>query len=141
MFSSCSTTKVDEKIKKPQKANTVSATKGVSECKTSIEAGKLMITSIIEGLSENNYALYSRDFTKQNKKYFNKKVFTEAADAVKNELGNFKGKEYVGFWKKGNYKIMLWKARYSKTKDDILIEIYITKRKDNTYKIAAVKLI
>jgi hypothetical protein len=100
-----------------------------------------MIDSVIKGLSTENYDLYSRDFTEQNKKYFNKKVFSQAAQAVKNELGNFQSKTYIGFWVKGDYTILLWKTRFSETRDDILIEMYITKTKEGSYQIAAVKVI
>ena len=139
LFSACSTTKVEEK-EKPKK-EIVPPTKGLVECKNYQEAGKLMIDSVIDGVSSNNYELYSRDFTEQNKKYFNINVFKQAAAAVKKELGEFESKIYVGFWIKGDYTILLWKARYTKTKDDILLEMYITKTKEGSYMIAAYKYI
>ena len=139
LLSACSSTKV-ETPPTDEKKIVVPPTEGLDKCSTSVDAGKLMIKSVIEGLTQQKYDLYSRDFTEQNKKYFNDKVFNEASEAVKNELGEFKSDNFVGFWVKGNYTIVLWKARFSKTKDDILIEMYISKD-DKGYKIAAVKVI
>lgn len=99
-----------------------------------------MVTSVIDGIFNGNYALYSRDFSEKNKKYFDKDVFEKAHLAVKEELGEYKGEEFIGSWRKGDYDILLWKTRFSKIKDDILIQMYV-KKIDGTYKIAALKLI
>ena len=141
LFSACSTTNVDEKEKETTEKIITPPTEGLQNCKTYEEAGKLMIISVIEGLTTVNYDLYSRDFNAQNKKYFNLEVFTQAAEAVKKELGDLQDKTYIGYWVKGNYTIVLWKTRFSKTKDDILIEMYVDKTEEGNYQIAAVKVI
>jgi hypothetical protein len=141
LFSACSSTKVEDKEKEKPKKVITPPTEGLEKCKSYSDAGKLMIESVIKGLSTDNYDLYSRDFTEQNKKYFNKKVFTQAAEAVKKELGDFESKIYIGFWIKGKYTIILWKARFTKTKDDILLEMYVDKTDEGSYQIAALKVI
>jgi len=90
LMSACSTTKVDEAAKENEKKVVVLPTDDLGKCKNFEEAGKLMMESVINGLSTENYDLYSRDFTEQNKKYFNEKVFQQAAEAVKKELGEYK---------------------------------------------------
>jgi len=130
----------DEPKAVTKKEVSVAPTQGLDKLGNPEDAGKKMIDSILKGISTDNYALYSRDFTAKNKKYFDKKVFDQAHDAVKDKLGEYKGVKFIGFWKKGEYDIILWKARFTKTEDDVLIQMYITKV-DKTYKIAALKLI
>jgi hypothetical protein len=130
----------DKKDDEPKKEGYVAPTDGLKNCKTSEEAGKKMVESIYLGLSTENYELYSRDFTDKHKKYFSKVNFDHAREAVKDILGDYKEMKFIGFWKKGNYDILLWKARFSETDDDVLIQMYVTKV-DGTYKIAALKLI
>jgi len=138
LFSGCAL--FDKKSDKSDKEAFAAPTKGLESCKTPEEAGKKMIDSILEGLSTGNYALYSRDFTDKNKKYFDRKVFDQAHEAVKKKLGDYEGIKFIGFWKKGDYYILLWKARFTDIKDDILVQMYVTKD-DSSYKIAALKLI
>jgi hypothetical protein len=138
LFAGC--TSIDKQDEKSDKEDYVAPTKGLEKCKIFVEAGKKMIDSVYMGLSTGNYALYSRDFTDKNKKHFDKKIFDSAHEAVKEKLGVYHGIKFIGFWKKGDYDILLWKARFSETKDDILVQMYITKV-DDTYKIAALKLI
>ena len=130
----------EKKDEKSDKEAHAAPTKGLENCKTAEDAGKIMINSILEGLSTGNYALYSRDFTDKNKKYFDRKVFDQAHEAVKEKLGDYEGIKFIGFWKKGDYDILLWKARFTDIKDDILVQMYVTKD-DSSYKIAALKLI
>ena len=137
LLAGCATTTTPEK--KAEKAIVVTPT-NLKDCKNFKDAGQKMITSVLDGLSTGNYAMYSRDFSEKNKKYFDRKVFTKAYDAIKEELGKYKAEEFIGFWKKGDYEILLWKTQFSKTKDDILVQMYV-KKTDKTYQIAALKLI
>ncbi len=131
----------DSEEEKPEiKKETVAPTADLNKCKNVEEAGKKMIDSICRGLVLDNYSLYSRDFTEKHKKYFNKEMFDKASEGVRENLGEYKGVKYIGFWKKGGYDILLWKAKFSDSEDDILIEMYVEKE-DDGYKIAALKLI
>jgi hypothetical protein len=135
LFTGCSTVKEV----KPDK-DSVAPSKDVENSSSSEEAGKKMIDSICRGISTGNYPLYSRDFTEKHKEHFDKKIFDDAHRAVNEKLGDYKGIEFIGFWRKGNYDILLWKASFSGTDDDILVQMYVTKI-DGTFKIAALKLI
>ena len=139
LFTGCTTVDKKDDSNMGKEVNVV-PTKGLENCKNFEDAGKKMIDSVLRGLSTGNYALYSRDFSEKNKKYFDKKVFNQAHVAITEKLGKYKGIKFIGFWKKGDYDIMLWKAGFSETKDDILVQMYI-KKIDDTYKIAALKLI
>ena len=119
----------------------ISTTPGLKNCKTCQEAGGIMISSVIEGLNTSNYEVYSRDFSAKFKGLFTKEIFDKASKATKENIGDFVNTpQYVGYWMKGDFTIMLWKAKCSKTKDDILIEMYV-KVLNGEYKIEGLKLI
>jgi hypothetical protein len=135
LFTGCSTVKEV----KPDK-DSVGPSQDVENSSSSEEAGKKMIDSICRGISTGNYPLYSRDFTEKHKEHFDIKMFNDAHNAVNEKLGDYKGIKYIGFWKKRDTDILLWKARFSGTEDDILVKMYVTKI-DGTYKIVGLKLI
>ena len=139
ILSGCALFEHEEKKPAPEGVY-IAPTKGLKNCKNVEDVGKKMIDSVLRGLSTGNYALYSRDFSEKNKKYFDEKVFDQAHEAVKERLGDYQGIKFIGFWKKGDYEILLWKARFLDTDDDILVQMYVEKT-DDTYKIAALKLI
>ncbi|MCP4179946.1 MAG: hypothetical protein GY756_19470 [bacterium] len=129
----CATSKVEKKeIVKPK----IPPTPNVNNCKNYIDAGKMMLPSLVKGLETNNYSLFTRDFTPKAKEFFDKDAFKQADKALKDKLGEFKNKEFFGEYTKGEFHILLWKAQYSKTSDDILFQMYV-KKIDNTYKVAA----
>jgi hypothetical protein len=137
IITGCATSKNNIKTDKKETTEIkIPSTPNVHNCKTYIEAGKMMIPSLLEGLHTNNYALFSRDFTPEAKKFFDKEKFVQADKALKEKLGKFKDKEFFGEYKKGKFHILLWKAHYKKTKDDIILQMYV-KKVDNTYKVAA----
>ena len=135
LFAGCTTTSNLKAEKEAYVAPT-----DLKNCQNFEDAAKKMVASVIDGIFTGNYALYSRDFSEKNKKYFDKDVFEKAHIAVKEELGEYKGEKFIGSWRKGDYEILLWKTRFSKTEDDILIQMYV-KKVDGAYKIAALKLI
>jgi hypothetical protein len=118
----------------------IPSTQGLNNCETYQDAGLKMIISVIDGLNAGNYDLYSRDFSDKFKGHFTRAVFEQANKAVKDNIGEWGETQYVGEWVKGDFHIMLWKARCSKTKDDVLIEMYV-KKTDDKYKIEGLKLI
>ncbi|HJO95450.1 MAG TPA: hypothetical protein QF753_18780 [Victivallales bacterium] len=133
IISGCATSKVEKKeIVKPK----IPPTPNVQNCKNYIDAGKMMLPSLLKGLETNNYAIFSRDFTPEAKKFFDEEKFIQADKALNEKLGKFKDKEYFGEYTKGKFHILLWKAHYKKTKDDIILQMYIRKI-NGTYKIAA----
>ena len=137
LLSSCSTDG-SKNLSLPQAPHKVASIppSNIKGCKDVKQVGLIIIASVIDGLSTKNYELYTRDFTKEAKKSFTQTIFEEASDAVKENLGKFLSDTYLGYYDKGGFSILLWKAKYSKSTDDILLELYL-KKCDNTYKVAA----
>ena len=97
LLAGCATT-AEKKVEKEK----IVAPTDLNGCQTPEAAAKKMVKSVIDGIFKADYALYSRDFSAKNKKYFDKSVFEKAHTAVVEELGDYKGDTYIGSWKKGD---------------------------------------
>lgn len=129
--------------KDPQPAKNeqvVGPTPEVNAADTPEAAGKKMLPSLLRGLANNDYAYYSRDFSEKHKEFYTKAELDNAYRGVKEKLGDYVSSEYVGSWKKQDFITLLWKARFSKTEDDILLKMYLKKDKDH-YRIAAFQVL
>lgn len=131
----CSSTSQDKILQSEQGKNMITPS-DLSKCKDAEQAGQLMVENVITGLDLGNYEMYTRDFTDESKKSFTKEIFKDAYKAVDSNLGKIKTKQYLGNYQKNEYWVLLWKARYSKTNEDILLELYV-KKVGNNYKVAA----
>ncbi len=88
-----------------------------------------ILDSILEGFRTNNYKKYSRDFDDTLKEAISEKKFLVVAQQIKSRIGNYQSREYLGFLKKGRMTLVLWKASFDKSEDDVLIKLVISKRK------------
>lgn len=131
----CSNTSSDNAPQIEQKKEIYSSS-NLSQCKDAVQAGQVMADSVINGLDSGNYEMYVRDFTDESKKSFTDKIFQDAHKAVDSHLGKIKTKQYLGSYQKNGYWVLLWKAKYSKANEDILLELYV-KKVGNSYKVAA----
>ena len=131
----CSGISSDSALQIEQKKNNYSSS-NLSQCKNAEEAGQVMADSVINGLDSGNYEMYVRDFTDESKKSFTDKIFQDAHKAVDANLGKIKTRQYLGSYQKNEYSVLLWKAKYSKSNEDILLELYV-KKVENSYKVAA----
>lgn len=114
----------------------VYAASNLSQCKDVEQAGQVMVEGVIKGLDSGNYEMYTRDFTNESKKSFTNEIFQDAYKAFDSNLGKIKTKQYLGSYQKNGYWVLLWKAKYSKVSEDILLELYVKKAESN-YKVAA----
>ena len=88
-----------------------------------------ILDSILEGFGTNNYQKYSRNFDDTLKEAISEKKFLETAQQIKAKIGNYQSREYLGFLKKGRMTLVLWKASFDKSEDNVLIKLVISKRK------------
>ena len=91
-----------------------------------------MLDNIFDGIKTEDYAKYSRDFDDTMREALPKKKFQKVNQEIRNQIGNYQYREYLGFLNKNDMTIVLWKGRFDKTKDDILIKLVISK-KDERY--------
>ena len=89
-----------------------------------------ILNNILEGLKLNDYAKYSEDFDEILKESISEKKFIETGRQIEDSIGNCGLREYLGFFTKGKMTVILWKARFDKSEDDVLIKLVVSKRED-----------
>lgn len=114
-------------------------TPGLTDKDTPDAAAKKMIEGVLKGLSDGSYAMYSRDFSEKHKEFFDKTKFDTSSAWFKEKLGDRQSLEFMGFWTRRGYFLALWKAKYSKIKDDDVVLEMCFKQEAGTYKVEAFK--
>lgn len=89
-----------------------------------------MLDDVLDGLKNNNYGQYAKDFDATLREVISKSEFIKVRGQIEETMGFCESKEYIGFLVKGDMTMALWKARFSKSADDILIKLIVTKRGD-----------
>ena len=86
------------------------------------------LDGILKGLKTGNYAEYSKDFDDTLKEAVPEDRFVKVRGQIDNNLGYCESKTYLGFLQKGPTTVILWKGKFSKTGDDHLIKLIMSKR-------------
>ncbi|MBU4334227.1 MAG: DUF3887 domain-containing protein [Candidatus Omnitrophica bacterium] len=89
-----------------------------------------ILENILEAFKENDYAQYSKDFDDTLKESVSERKFIETDEYFQDSLGDYQSREYLGFVVKGRMSIVLWKARYAKSEDDVVVKLVLSKRGD-----------
>jgi hypothetical protein len=84
-----------------------------------------LIEEIIQGISEGDYGLYSQHFSKPMKESQTRENFLELQRSLQKSIGKFQSLEYLGFYSQYGNLITLFKARFSRDKDDVLIRLVL----------------
>lgn len=88
-----------------------------------------LLDNILEGFEKNDYPLYSRDFDDTLLDMVTDAKFQETDSWLENNLGKYQSRQYLGFLQKGKMTVILWKGRFDKSSDDILIRLVVSKRR------------
>ncbi len=89
-----------------------------------------VLNGILEGFKTDDYALYSKDFDGTLKDAIPEGEFVRVDGQIEDMFGNCESKKYLGFLRKGKMTAVLWKAKFAKTEDDVLIKLLMSKRGD-----------
>lgn len=84
-----------------------------------------IVEQIIQGISEGDYGLYSSHFSKPMKESQTRENFLDLQRSLQKAVGKFQSLEYLGYYSQYGNLITLFKARFSKDKDDILIRLVL----------------
>ena len=84
-----------------------------------------ILDNILEGMKSHDYRKVSADFD-VSMKSFPEKEFYRISDL----FGYYKEKQYLGFYIKSKMTIVLWKARFDKMEDDVLVTLVVSKEAD-----------
>jgi len=87
-----------------------------------------ILDTVLTGLNEGNYGLYSRHFDPTLKEAIPEKEFLRVRANILKKLGKYQSSTYLGFVPKGNFTMVLWRGRFSAADDSVLIKLVLTKR-------------
>ncbi len=93
------------------------------------EQATAILERIVQAISEGDYELYTRDFSKQMKNAQDRQSFLQLQSNLQRSLGKFKSLEYLGFYIQYGGAITLFKVRFSKEKEDVLIKLVLDSKK------------
>lgn len=85
------------------------------------EIANPMLNNILDGIKTGNTKKYSKDFKAS------RRMFMQKHDLVQAQIGNWKAYQYLGFLNRETETVVLWKGRFAKTDNDVLIKMAISK--------------
>jgi len=90
-----------------------------------------IVKGIIEGLSEGDYTRYTSHFSDVMKKAQTREAFLELQKNLQKKLGAVRSVEYIGHYTQYGGTVTLFKARYSKEPEDVLISLVLDRDKSS----------
>jgi hypothetical protein len=93
-------------------------------------AAEPILDNLLAGFNDDNYAKYSRDFDAKLREALPEAKFQQVRGEIIEKLGKFQSKKYLGFLNQQNHTIVLWKAAFDGTQNDILIKLVLARRQD-----------
>ena len=103
---------------------------GGSDAEVKAVAGPVL-EGILDGFKNDDYAKYSKDFDATLLDAISESKFHETDRQIEGSMGECREKAYLGFLRKGRMTAVFWKARFSRSEDDVLIKLVISKRGDD----------
>ena len=91
-----------------------------------------ILDGILQGFKEGDYDLYSQYFDDTLKDVISKKKFLQTRNSILKSIGEYQSRSYLGFLQKGKTTVVLWKGRFAKSADDVLIKLVLSRRGDQT---------
>ncbi|MGB6064082.1 MAG: hypothetical protein WBG50_04705 [Desulfomonilaceae bacterium] len=83
------------------------------------------LEEIIQGISEGDFTLYSSHFSRAMKEAQTRESFLNLQRRLQKAVGKFQSLQYIGFYRRSGNLVTLFKARFSKEKDDVLITLVL----------------
>jgi len=84
-----------------------------------------IVKGIIEGLAEGDYALFTSHFSDAMKKAQSRDTFLQLQKNLQKKLGTFRSLEYLGYYRQYGGTVTLFKARFSKEPEDVLVKLVL----------------
>ena len=83
------------------------------------------MSSILKAVESRSYEQFSRDFSDQMKKAETAEKFSVLSEKFDKSLGKLVSLDYLGFYVKGANTVALFKARFSKSEDDLFMRLVV----------------
>jgi hypothetical protein len=95
------------------------------------ESASHILENVIRGVFEGDFGLYARDFSPAMKKTQDRETFLRLQSKLQRALGKLKSIEYLGSYRQLGEIITLFKGRFSKEKNDVLIKLVLQDHQGN----------
>ena len=92
---------------------------------TSRQAADRIIDQILTGMRKEDFKTFCLDFTPIAMAEFKEEGFKHVCLTFKDKWGTFQSRTYLGELEVGEHKDILWKGKFDKNKNDILISLRI----------------
>jgi len=84
-----------------------------------------ILSGIMEGLSEGDYDKFTRDFSSKMRQSQNREGFLQLQRSIQKSLGKLRSIDFMGSYNQQGAVVTLFKARFSKDKDDVLVKLVL----------------
>lgn len=91
-------------------------------------AAEPVLENILAGFKDSNYESYARDFDDTLKELISKEKFSQTRKQILDKMGNYQSRTYLGFLTKGKTTMVLWKGKFDKSAEDVLIRLALSRR-------------
>lgn len=97
------------------------------------------MSSILKSIESKNYDGFSKDFSEKMKKAETPDKFAKLSEKLDQSLGKLLSFDYMGFYVQGPDTVTLFKAKFSKAKDDVFIRL-VFDLKENSHEVTGLWL-
>jgi hypothetical protein len=89
-----------------------------------------MLDTVLKGLNEGEYEVYCQYFNDTMKRVISPKNFSQIRGNILRSIGDYESRSYLGYLEKSNSTVVLWKGRFAKSADDVLIKLVLSRQGD-----------
>jgi len=96
-------------------------------------AAQPILDNLLDGLKDGDYQKYSKDFDGTLKEALPETKFKQTRQGIFDTLGKFQSQIYLGSFNQNQQTIVLWKGKFSRNADDVLIKLVLSKREGQVF--------
>jgi hypothetical protein len=135
VLAGCETTKNSEQEKKDsEKANLTEVLRPTLTEAEKINLAEVILDKMLNGITKDNYGLYSSNFFKGLKEQMPEKTFKDFRSNLTKDMGEYKSRTYIGMLNKKLFDVFIWKVKFSNSEDDCLIRLTLVED-EGAYKV------
>jgi hypothetical protein len=89
-----------------------------------------ILETVLKGLNEGEYEVYCQYFDDTLKRVVSPKNFAQVRGNILKSIGDYESRSYLGYLEKGKTTVVLWKGKFAKSTDDVLIKLVLSRQGD-----------
>lgn len=92
---------------------------------TKLAAAEAILEDLMVGLKQGDHQRFAARHTAERREQITPENFTKMAEAITADLGECQSREYLGRLDKQTLEVFLWKAKFSKNQEEVLIRLML----------------